>query len=75
MNKRLLNKSDDPESFKKTWAAIRPSLEHLEELLSDFVKELDSVTSNDFDCPNHYAKLAYKMGQAEAYKKVIELLK
>ena len=75
MNKRFADLAEDPKEFSRTWSNLRPSLEVLEKLLDELIKEAEVVTKNDFDCPNHYAKLAYQAGQVKAYEFVKSLLK
>jgi hypothetical protein len=36
--------------------------------------EVSSVKKDDFDCPNHYAKLAYNAGQEKMIDFIVSLL-
>lgn len=68
------NKPEDCEDFKKLWNnsgyVLRPLYKTLKQLRDELVK----IKTEDFECPNHYAKLAYQGGQAKAYDLVLSLL-
>jgi hypothetical protein len=36
--------------------------------------DINSIKKDDFDCPNHYAKLSYQMGQTKMIDFVLSLL-
>lgn len=77
MNKALLNnrpKGATPEEFTKTWENSSYTLEPLWKTMMQWVAENEKVKKEDFDCPNHYAKLAYQAGFNEALKRVVDLL-
>ena len=77
MNKLLLNNKDNnitEEEFIKVWNNASIPLEALYKTLLVMKSELSSVKKDDFDCPNHYAKLAYNLGQIKAYEFVMSLL-
>jgi hypothetical protein len=77
MNKLLLNnkpKDTSNEEFIKLWNNSSYILESLYKTLKDIEKELDTVKKDDFDCPNHYAKLAYNAGQCRMIDIVTNLL-
>lgn len=77
MNKLLLdNRPSDstPEAFKKTWDNSGYALEALYKTLQSFIAQNEEVKKDDFDCPNHYAKLAYQAGLNKAWKQVIDML-
>ena len=77
MNKVLLNnkpKDISNEEFIKVWNNASYVLESLYKTLKDMEKELDTVKRDDFDCPNHYAKLAYNAGQSRMIDVVTNLL-
>jgi hypothetical protein len=77
MNKSLLNnrpEDSDPQEFEKAWHNSGYVLEALWKTLDGWILENSKVKKDDFDCPNHYAKLAYQSGMNEALKRVIELL-
>lgn len=60
--------------FAKSWEALGASLEPLRKCLEKQKEAKETVKETDFDCPNHYAKLAYKAGYKEALDLVISLL-
>ncbi len=77
MNKLLLNnkpKDISNEEFIKLWNNSSYILESLYKTLTDLDKELNTVKKDDFDCPNHYAKLAYNAGQSKMIGFVTALL-
>tara|TARA_R110000822_G_scaffold120579_4_gene254045 strand:- start:297 stop:548 length:252 start_codon:yes stop_codon:yes gene_type:complete len=77
MNKLLLNnkpKDITNEEFTKIWNNSSYVLESLYKTLVDIDKELNNVKKDDFDCPNHYAKLAYNAGQSRMIELVTSLL-
>jgi hypothetical protein len=77
MNKVLLNnkpKDISNEEFIKLWNNSSYILESLYKTLKAMEKELDTVKKDDFDCPNHYAKLAYNAGQCRMIDVVTNLL-
>jgi hypothetical protein len=77
MNKSLLkNKPSNTsnEEFEKLWNNSSVSLEALYKTLEDIKAEISSIKKDDFDCPNHYAKLAYNLGQLKMADLVISML-
>ena len=77
MNKYLLkNKPSNTsnEEFEKLWNNSSVSLEALYKTLEDIKAEISSIKKDDFDCPNHYAKLAYNLGQLKMADLVISML-
>jgi len=77
MNKLLLkNKPSNTsnEEFEKLWNNSSVSLEALYKTLEDIKAEISSIKKDDFDCPNHYAKLAYNLGQLKMADLVISML-
>lgn len=77
MNKLLLNnkpKDSTNEEFIKVWNNSSYTLEALYNTLKTLKEEINSIKKDDFDCPNHYAKLAYNLGQIKAYEFVMSLL-
>ena len=76
MNKTLLNNRPEGASedeFKKAWDNNSYCLEALWKTLDAWVSENAKVKRDDFDCPNHYARLAYQAGYLEAMQRVIDL--
>jgi enoyl-[acyl-carrier-protein] reductase (NADH) len=77
MNKLLLNnkpKDSSNEEFIKAWNNSGYTLEALYNTLNNLINELTTIKKDDFDCPNHYAKLAYNMGQVKAFELIISML-
>jgi len=77
MNKLLLNnkpKDSSNEEFIKAWNNSSYTLEVLYKTLLVLKEEINSIKKDDFDCPNHYAKLAYNLGQTKAFDLIISML-
>lgn len=77
MNKTLLNnrpKDSSVEEFTKAWNNSSYTLEALYKTILVLQEELNTIKKDDFDCPNHYAKLAYNAGQLKAYDFITSLL-
>jgi hypothetical protein len=77
MNKLLLNnkpKDSSNEEFIKAWNNSSYTLEALYKTLLVLKEELNNIRKDDFDCPNHYAKLAFNLGQIKAYEFIISML-
>lgn len=77
MNSLLLkNRPEDasPEDFKKAWENGSYVFEALWKTLLEWQRESKTIKKDDFDCPNHYAKLAFQAGMLEAIDRVIDLL-
>ena len=77
MNKLLLNnkpKDSSNEEFIKAWNNSTYVLEALYKTLQSIKDDVTSVKKDDFDCPNHYAKLAYNMGQVKTIDLIISML-
>lgn len=69
---------DGKQMEKKEWEMLWERqgyiLEPLEKTILTYQAECNTVNHNDFDCPNHYARLAYEAGMREAYRRVLDLL-
>ena len=77
MNKVLLNnkpKDSSNEEFIKAWNNSSYTLEVLYKTLLVLKEDINSIKKDDFDCPNHYAKLAYNLGQMKAFDLIISML-
>ena len=77
MNKLLLNNkpvNTSNEEFTKLWNNSSVSLEALYKTLLQLKEELAVMKKDDFDCPNHYAKLAFNMGQVKMADLIISML-
>lgn len=77
MNKLLLShkpKDISNEEFIKIWNNSEYTLSALRSLLENMKAQVSTVKRDDFDCHNHYAKLAYMTGEMKAYDFVLSLL-
>ena len=71
MNKVLLN---NKHKDSKAWNNSSYTLEALYKTLLNLKEDISNIKKDDFDCPNHYAKLAYNLGQIKAYEFIISML-
>lgn len=62
------------EEFVKSWENIGYTLSALTKTLIETKSSLSSVKYDDFDCPNHYAKLAFQAGQINQIDKILDML-
>jgi hypothetical protein len=77
MNKLILNNKPNNttnEEFTKAWDNSSFVFEALYKTLLHIKKEVDNVKREDFDCPNHYAKLAYNAGQSKIIDTIVSML-
>jgi hypothetical protein len=77
MNKLLLNnkpKDSTNEEFIKAWNNSGYTLETLYKTLLVLKEDINNIKKDDFDCPNHYAKLAFNLGQMKGYDFIISML-
>ena len=63
-----------PDEWAKLWDNSSYTLEPLAKVLKELKSTVEDVKPDDFDCPNHYAKLAYEAGQKAILNKVLGLL-
>ena len=62
------------EEFTEAWNNASYTLEPLYRTLLVLMDEATEVKRADFDCPNHYAKLAYEAGMRTAYEQIVRML-
>lgn len=62
------------EEFIKSWENIGYTLSALYKTLQENKSNLTKVKGDDFDCPNHYAKLAYQAGQLDQLEFILSIL-
>lgn len=62
------------EEFNQLWENAGYTLQPLYKTIQESRSSKESIKENDFDCPNHYAKLAYRAGFIEALDYVCSLL-
>ena len=77
MNKLLLNNKpidSTNEEFIKTWNNNSYVFEALYKTLSNMSSDINNVKKDDFDCPNHYAKLAFNLGQSKIIEQIVTML-
>lgn len=77
MNITLVNNRPEgctKEEFLKMWDNAGYTLEALQKTLEKWKQEASVIKMNDFDCPNHYARLMFEQGQVKAYEAVLALM-
>lgn len=77
MNSLLVkNRPEDmsDKDFKEAWENAGYILQALVKTLNSRKSSFDKVKVDDFDCPNHYAKLAYNGGKIEEIEYILSLL-
>ena len=77
MNTLLMkHKPDDvsKEDFEGLWTNAGYTLRPLYNVILELKQNSQNIKREDFDCPNHYAKLAYEGGLCNAYDKILALL-
>jgi len=62
----------DEEKFKEMWANSGYTLSALYKTIKQ-LSPPEAIKGNDFDSPNHYAKLVWEAGQRDILKKVLDL--
>lgn len=62
------------EDWEKMWNNSHYLLQPFADVMKAMLESRDTVKGDDFDCPNHYAKLAYELGQKEMLKQLLNIL-
>jgi len=74
MNNLLLKKvKEDKDKYIQSFNNSSYVFTPIIELLQELVNTCDAVKKEDFDCPNHYAKLAFQAGEKKAYQFLLNL--
>lgn len=71
---RFKPKDSTDAKWAETWDNAGYALEPLYLALEYLKQEIETVNKDDFNCPNHYAKLMWREGQIKAYNTIIGLL-
>jgi hypothetical protein len=77
MNSLLMKnrpKDMEPEKWKELWKNSHPQLQPLADTLKAMRDKEPSVRPDDFDCPNHYAKLVAEQVRKQTIQDVLDLL-
>ena len=67
-------KDTSTEKWKEHWNNAHWTLEPLALVIEELIAEASKISRTDFNCPNHYAKLAFEAGEIAAYKRILEML-
>lgn len=73
----LKNKPSDQtdEEWVEHWARVRNySLTPLVATINQLTAGLNDVKEDDFETPNHYAKLAFRAGQRRMAEQILEII-
>lgn len=71
---QLRPKDMDKDKWQELWNNSHPQLQPLADLLKEWVAVPDAVRPDDFDCPNHYAKMVAQSAKRQALLDVLNLL-
>lgn len=77
MNARLMAARPEgttQEQWQQQWEAAAGVLTPLAKVLRVWSAELATVSSKDFDTPNHYAKLVHDLARKQLIEDVLALL-
>jgi hypothetical protein len=72
--KRFKPKDSTDTKWEEAWDNSGYALEPLYKALEHLKQEIETINKDDFNCPNHYAKLMWREGQLKAYNTIIGLL-
>lgn len=72
--KAILTKYKPDDDWDEAWNNASFLKEPLIKAVDQLVKEIDEVKDDDFDVPNHYAKLAYRAGQIKMARLIKDIL-
>lgn len=61
-------------NWVKAWENSRYLLRPLLAMFEEKLQSFESIKESDFDCPNHYAKVAFKAGKRQELQDLIDLL-
>lgn len=67
-------KDTPKEDWEKHWNNAHPTLQPLADAIKEMQEPLEKVVPNDFNCPNHYAKMVYEAARKQALQDVLNLL-
>ncbi len=62
----------DEKKFKEMWENSSYTLEALFKTIKELAPEV-SIKGNDFDTPNHHAKLVWQLGQKDLADRILDL--
>lgn len=60
--------------FDKMWNNLGYSLAPLYKVCQEEIEATGRISKDDFDIPNHYAKMAYEAGMRAAFEKIQKML-
>lgn len=64
----------DQEKWVEHWGNAKYTLDPLVKAIEELTKDIDDVKEDDFDSPNHYAKLMYRAGQVKMAKRIVDII-
>lgn len=62
------------EEWEKTWQNSRHILDPLAATLIEMKRGKGAISKDDFDTPNHYAKLVAELVETQTLDKILEML-
>jgi uncharacterized phage infection (PIP) family protein YhgE len=67
-------KETTQEKWVEHWNNAKYTLDPLVAAINDLIADIDEVKDDDFESPNHYAKLMYRAGQLKMAKKIVDII-
>lgn len=77
MNSILMSKrpkDTTKEQWQARWDAAGDILQPLADTLRSYAEPLGVVSTTDFDCPNHYAKLVASLVRKQVLEEILAML-
>ena len=68
------DKQMDSAKWQELWKNSHPQLQPLADVLKSWLAQPPSVRPDDFDCPNHYAKLVAEESRRQTIRDVLGLM-
>jgi len=67
-------KAESIKEWEKAWENSRYLLRPLRKMLQEQQEHFDSMKETDFDCANHYAKIAFRAGKRQQIQDLIDMM-
>lgn len=67
-------KGMEKDKFEEMWKNSHPQLQPLADVLKELRDREPSIRPDEFDCPNHYAKLVAELVKKRTLQDILDLL-
>lgn len=67
-------RAESIKEWEKAWENSRYLLRPVLAMLKEKSQSFENMKESDFDCPNHYAKVAFRAGKRQEIQELIELM-